>query len=254
QVLTIGKDEAPLQVFIHEIAIVTPEGRIENQVSLSGSGQAARITIAQGKAEGFDPGTYQEPTISKEIPSALLPWQTIKSRTFGWKGAGLAQMEEASWEPKVKAASGGGVRAVPQQDAPPPPRPPSADEMLDRVYALYKQDRGVNRAKEPSFDFVTDVVEDKEMERVLIHERDLVVFGKGFKKGLSYTYLTIGVKEPEHILSVTTRDLTLDGKAEILVHAVLDAQASESLGGDVVRRQALFIYKVIGENLTRIFA
>lgn len=255
QVLQVGRDGAPLQVFFHEVAIVTPDGKIENQVEISGSGSSARIQIAQGKAEGFEPGTYQEPTLGKDIPSALLPWQTVKSRSFGWKGEGLAAVDETSWQPKVSAGSGkSGGSSAPQKDAPPPPRPPSADEMLERVYALYKQDRGVNRAKTPSFDFVTDVVEDKQMERVLVHERDLVVFGQGFKKGLSYTFLTIGVKEPKDILSVTTRDLVGDGKAEIIVHAVLDAQASKSLGGDVVSRQALFVYKVIGENLKRIFA
>ncbi len=252
QVLQIGKDGAPLQVFMHELAIVTPDGRIDNKVKISGSGAGSKITIEQGSSKGFEPGTFQEPTIGKDIPSALLPWQSVKSRSFGWKGRGLAVVDEESWEPKMKSSAA--APRGPAKDAPPPPRPPSADEMLDRVYALYKQDRGVSRGKKPSFDFVTDVVEDKQMERVLIHERDLVVFGKGFKKGLSYTYLTIGVKEPSHILSVTSRDLVGDGKAEIIVHAVLDAQASKSLGGDIVRRQALFVYKIIGENLTRIFA
>lgn len=253
QVLQIGSDGAPLQVFLHEVAIVTPDGKIENKLKITGSGKSARITIEQGSSKGFEPGTFAEPTIGKDIPSAILPWQSIKSRTFGWKGAGLAMLDEETWEPKMKS-TGGATPRVAQKDAPPPPRPPSADEMLDRVYGLYKQDRGVSRGKKPSFDFVTDVVEDEQMERVLVHERDLVVFGKGFKKGLSYTFLTIGVKEPEHILSVTSRDLVGDGKAEIIVHAVLDAQASKSLGGDIVRRQALFVYKVIGENLTRIFA
>lgn len=254
QVLQIASDGAPLQVFFHEVSIVTPEGKIENAVSIEGSGKTARIEIAQGKSEGFEPGTYQEPSLGKDIPSALLPWQTVKSRSFGWKGAGLAAVDETSWEPKLKSSSSRTASSAPMQDAPPPPRPPSADEMLDRVYALYKQDRGVNRARKPSFDFVTDVVEDKQMERVLVHERDLVVFGQGFKQGLSYTFLTIGVKEPKHILSVTARDLVGDGKAEIIVHAVLDAQASKSLGGEIVSRQALFVYKVIGENLKRIFA
>jgi hypothetical protein len=35
---------------------------------------------------------------------------------------------------------------------------------------------------------------------------------------------------------------------------VLNAEASESLGGDIVGRQALFVYKVIDQKLTRIFA
>jgi hypothetical protein len=125
--------------------------------------------------------------------------------------------------------------------------------MLDRVYALYRKDRGVG-AHKPRFDLVTDVVEDNRTERVLVHDRDLVVFGPGFREGQTYTYLTIGVKESKDILSVTTRDLVGDGKAVIIVHAILRAQASKQLGGDEVERQALFVYKVQDGALARIFA
>ena len=253
QVLQIGKDGAPLQVFIHEVAIVTEEGRIENKVSIKRSGKSPSIEITQGKTKGFEPGSYREPTLGAGIPSALLPWQSVKSRTFAWSGAGLAATKETSWEPKMTAPSAVHTGS-PDVAAPPAPRPPSSDEMLERVYALYKSDRGIKRHMKPSFDFVTDVVEDDQMERVVIHDRDLLVFGKGFMKGLSYTYLTIGVKDSKDILSVTARDLVGDGKAEIIVHAVLKAEASESLGGDIVGRQALFVYKVIGQKLTRIFA
>ncbi len=259
QVLQIGSDGAPLQVFGHEISIVTEEGRIENKLKLQGTGKHARIIIEQGKVKGFDAGNYSEPSIGGSFQSALLPWQTVKSRTFAWKGKGLAAVDESSWEPKMSRPSRGAPHGhAPSSavavDAPPPPRAPNADEMLDRVYGLYKQNRKIKRRSTPRFDFVTDVVEDAQMERVLVHDRDLVIFGKGFKKGLSYTYLTIGVKEAQDILSVTARDIVGDGKAEILVHAIVKTQASKSLGGDVVGRQALFIYKVEGENLKRIFA
>lgn len=267
QVLQLGPDDAPLQVFGHELSIVTPAGRIENKLTIQGQGKASKIVIEQDKVKGFDAGNFNEPLIGGAFASALMPWDSAKSRTFAWQGKGITQVDEASWQPPMSAPSrratdtsttvGSATRAEPSGGAvaaPPPPRAPNADELLDRVYALYKQDRGVKRTSRPSFDFVTDVVGDGQMERVLIHDRDLVVFGKGFKQGLSYTYLTIGVKEAQDILSVTTRDLQGDGKAEILVHAVLNAQASASLGGDIVGRQALFIYEVQGETLKRIFA
>jgi hypothetical protein len=124
--------------------------------------------------------------------------------------------------------------------------------MLERVYALYKNDRGVGRAK-PRFDFVTDVVGDAQMERVLVHGKDIVVFGEGFREGRSYTFINVGVKDSTDILHATARDLTGDGKAEILLRGVLRAKASKELGGDTVDRYALFIYKVIDEKLVRIF-
>ena len=256
QVLKLGPDGAPIQIFGHETAIVTADGKIENQISVKGAGKSAKIVVAQGAVEGFDPKTYAEPTIGGAFESALLPWQSIKSRTFSWTGQSITKVSEESWEPKLKGPSRSSGGAFPSNsgDAPPPPRAPTADERLDRVYALYRQDRGVKTHGKPSFDFVTDVVEDEQMERVLVHDRDLVVFGKGFKQGLSYTFLTIGVKDAKDVLSVTARDIVGDGKAEIIVHAIINAQASKSLGGDVVGRQALFIYKVQGQTLQRIFS
>lgn len=250
QVLQLGPQEAPLQVFAHEFAIVSANGEARNEVSLSGRGTSARIVITQGSFSGFEAANYREPKIGGGIESALLPWQEVKSKTYGWKGSGFSLLAEETWEPKMSAAT---TSALPVA-APPAPRAPTSDELLDRVYALYKSDRSVPANSKARFDFVTDVAESPEMERVLVHGRDLVVFGKGFKSGLSYTYLTIGVKEPAHILAITTRDLVGDGHAEIIVHALLEAQASESLGGELVERQALLIYKVVGESLQRIFA
>lgn len=259
QVLQVGKDGAPQQVFAHEVAIKTSELHLQNEVKVRGSGRKAEIEIAQGTAKGVEPDTFREPSIGS-MPSALLPWESVKSRTFRWQGEGIAAAGETTWKPKLAAP---GARPRPSNDgasagssgpqAPPPPRPPSRDELLDQVYGLYRKDRGVGKSA-PRFDFVTDVVEDEQAERVLVHGKDIVVFGKGFKKGLTYTFITVGVKEPEHILDVTARDLTGDGKAEVLLRAVLQAQASKELGGDVVQREALYVYKVVGDQLTRIFA
>jgi hypothetical protein len=125
--------------------------------------------------------------------------------------------------------------------------------MLDRVYALYKRDRGAGGGK-PRFDFVTDVAGDRGPERVVIHDKDIVVFGKGFRSGTSYAYITVGVAEGKDIVDATARDLTGDGKAEIIVRGLLHAKASKALGGDVVDRYALFVYSVQGEAVTRVFA
>lgn len=254
EVLRIGSDGAPLRVFAHEVTIKTDEGLVENEVKISGSGKKARIEISQGKSEGFEPDTYREPTIDGVRPP-LLPWDSIGSRSFEWRGQGLAPAEEKTWTPKATSSKGAQKpgSAAPAVKAPPPPRPPTADELLDRVYGLYKKDRGVD-GKKPSFDFVTDVAEDERPERVLVHGKDVVVFGKGFKEGLTYTFITVGVKDAKDILDVTARDLTGDGRAEIILRGVLQAQASKELGGDVVERDALYVYSVVGDRLTRIFA
>ncbi len=251
-VLKVGPGDQPFLAFAHETGIKTPVGSIRNKLKLSKAG----IEIAQGESKGFEAGSFAE-LQPGDMGATLLPWESVGSRTFVWKGKGFEPASQTGFTPKAGAQAAGGKprHAAGRNDepiAPPAPRPPSQDELLERVYALYKKDRGV--AGKPSFDFVTDVAGDRGAERVLIHGKDMVVFGKGFREGLSYAFIAVGVAEPKDILDVTARDITGDGKAEIIVRAVLHAKASKALGGDVITRHALMIYGVQGDGLVRIFA
>jgi hypothetical protein len=256
-VTKVGTDDTPYQAFAQEVGIKTPDGKVENHVSFKNGA----IEVSQGESEGFDPATYAEVTPS-DMGSALLPWESVGSRTFKWQGKGFEQTEETPFTPKGAGGSGkvakghkkGHKSRAARSDEPPPPpvpRAPTSDELLDRVYALYRKDRGVGG--KPSFDFVTDVAGDRAPERVLIHGKDIVVFGKGFRNGLSYAFITIGVNDPKDIVDATARDLTGDGKAEIVVRAVLHAKASKALGGDMVERRALMIYGIKDDALVRLF-
>lgn len=249
-VTKVGKDDQPFQAFAHEVGIKTKDGFIANKVSVRGGA----IEIEQGESDGFDPGTYDEPTPS-DMGSTILPWESVKSKSFKWQGDGIKPAGQATWTPKVSAQKGGPApkQKVEGPAQPPPPRPPSADELLDRVYALYKKDRATGNGK-PRFDFVTDVAGDGGPERVLVHDRDLVVFGKGFRAGTSYAFITIGVADGKDIVDATARDLTGDGKAEVIVRGVLHAKASKGLGGGTVERYAVFVYGIQGDALVRIFA
>lgn len=253
QIMKVGRDDSPFPAFQHEVGIKTKDGYAANAVSVNGG----KLEISQGKYDGLDPATYSE-LLPSGMGAALLPWESTKTRSFKWEGDTFKPAGEASWTPKI-AKQGGKPGSKPKAgkaaspDQPPPPRPPSADELLDRLYALYKKDRGVGGGK-PRFDFVTDVAGDSGPERVLVHDKDLLVFGKGFRAGTSYSFITIGVGEGKDILDVTARDLSGDGKAEIIVRGVLHAKASKALGGDMVDRYALFVYSIQGDALARVFA
>ncbi|MEP7052452.1 MAG: sugar-binding protein [Pseudomonadota bacterium] len=255
-VTKVGTNDTPYQAFAQEVGIKTADGKIANRVSF----KDGTIEVSQGESEGFDPATYSEVTPS-DMGAALLPWESVGSRTFRWTGKGFEQAGETAATPKDAAGPSRAVQAKkshksrPRSDAPPAPpapRAPSSDELLDRVYALYRKDRGATG--KPSFDFVTDVAGDRGPERVLVHGKDLIVFGKGFRQGLSYAFITVGAADPKDIVDVTARDLTGDGKAEIIVRAVLHAKASRALGGDVVERRALMVYSVKDDAIVRVFA
>lgn len=254
QVLRVGDGDTPYVAFQHETGIVTKTGTIKNDVSVKRKGSKVDLVISQGKAEGFDPETYAEP-ISSDMDPALLPWDKLKSKAFEWDGKAFSPAGNETWQPTLKAPSAKPVARAADDGppSPPPPRPPSADELLERVYALYRRDRHVGIDK-PRFDFVTDVAADGAPERVLVHGKDIVVFGKKFKEGTSYVFTTIGVESPKDVVDVTARDLTGDGKAEILVRGVLHAKASKQLGGDMVDRHFFFVYQVFETAIRRVFA
>jgi hypothetical protein len=253
QVLKVGRDDQPFAAFTHEVGIKTPEGSVSNKVSVKGG----TIEIAQGEAEGFEPDTYTE-AMPSNMGSALLPWETTKSKSFKWQGDGIKPAGETSWTPKVTRGGKGpapSAKSRPKSERPaepPAPRPPSADELQDRLYALYRRDHSASG--KPRFDFATDVAGDGTAERIVVHDRDVVVFGKAFRGGTSYSYITVGVADAKDIVDATARDLTGDGKAEIIVRGVLHARASKALGGGTVDRYALFVYSLLGESVVRIFA
>lgn len=255
-----SKDQGPEPLFQHETGLVLGSQKIENEVKLEKKKGKWQVVVAQGEHDGIEPSEWEGPTISGDR-ATLMPWETVESRRYEWDGKTFALVEEEEWEPKLRSptgtraprgASGDPLPAVEERTAP-APRPPNAEELLDRVYSLYRTDRGVKKAT-PRFDFVTDVAAGEDTERVLVHGKDLVVFGKKFKEGTSYVYTTIGVKEAEHVLDVTARDMTGDGRAEILVRGIIPVKASEQLGGAVVTRHALMIYRVSEDGITRIFA
>jgi len=246
----IPKSGAPEPIFLHDVAIVTPEGTVRNKVQFSKGRRGQAITISQDEADWADKAPFMGAK-QEDIPSTLLPWETIGSRTFEWDGSNFVQSREKKSQPKKPRKSDKPKREGPP--APPPPRPPNPEELLEKVYTLYRKDRKMKKA-EPRFDFVTDVAADEQMERVIVHERDLVVWGPGFMDGATYTYTTMGFASPEDILHVTARDLTGDGKAEIMARGVLHAEASEELGGATVDRHAVFVYKVVGNRMQRVLA
>lgn len=256
EILTVGENGAAERVFAHEVAIVTDGGRIENQVKLAGSGKTATITITQGKDQGFTQTSFREPP-HEDMDSALLPWSTVASRTIAWDGSRYAVKKESEQKPRALGASPPGgerlERGTPGgATAPPPPRPPSADELLDKVYAMYRKERGFQKST-PRFDFVTDVAGSGEVERVLVHDREVLVFGRDFLGGTSYTYIAIGVKSGADVLDVTARDLTGDGKAEVIVRGRLHAKGGEELEDEPVERYVLLVYQVKEAGLSRIF-
>lgn len=271
-------DGPPVLVFQHEVGLFAGDNRVDNQVVLEKHRGKPAITIrvAEGKV---DPDTWNATPAGGDTLPVLLPWHETQSRSYAWDGKSFNLVDEKTGKAKSKPPKAKGTKFWSGKGPPPGheaggrgasstasgsdevspggnaprPRPPTAEELMDQVYGLYRSERGMKKL-DPRFDFVTDVAADPTLERVVVHGKDIVVFGKKFREGRSYAYTTIGVDKPEDVLQVTAQDVSGDGRAEIIVRGVIRAQASKKLGGDVVTRHALFIYRVLESGIERIFA
>jgi hypothetical protein len=247
--------EALVPLFSQEVAIVTEAGSVSDDVKMAGK----EITVTVGSAKGFDAASFHEPTQTTWQPM-LLPWGSVKSRSFAWDGTSFAKLREETQTASSSTGPSTGGTAKPASSIaePAPPRPPTADELLDSVLALYRKDRKLGPHEKPRFDLAANVSEGPENERFLVFGHDLVVFGKAFLGGTAYVSLSLALAD-KAIVGVTTRDLDGDGRAEILVRGVQRLPAPKEFevpkGGEIVR-EVLFVYQVQSteRKLTRVFA
>lgn len=248
QIMSFGAGEVPLPIFQHELSVSTDAGSVADDIAFTTDGGKTAIKITPGKATGFNAGNYREPTETAYDP-VLLPWGSVASQTFKFNGKEFSKSSEEKQAPGSASTSASPSEAT----LPKAPPPPSAGELLEKVYELYKRDRGATGR--PRFDFAADLTGDKQAERVLLHDRDLVIFGKGYKGGTGYTFLTLSqFVAAGDILDVTARDVTGDGKLEILVKGVIHASAPREAGGGTVDREVVMIYQLASDGLKRIFS
>jgi hypothetical protein len=253
-VLTFGTADTPELVFQHEIGITNPKGSIANEVSFAtesekpaGAAKATTrttIVIRPGTAKGLDAESYDEPTESSFDP-VLLPWGTIESQTYKWKGKGYAKASEKT-RPKP-AATEPAKPAAPT----PPPKPAAAPAPPDtsKVYAQYKKDRGVQSAAR--FDLSGDVAGDAKIERVVVHDKEIAVFGPGYKGGTGYAFSQLSFASGSDIKSVSLRDVTGDKKSDVVVRGVLKSKGPKK---EDVEREVELVFQVTAEGLRRTFA
>jgi hypothetical protein len=254
QVLQFGAAEVPTTIFQHELGVVTSDGAIANEASFVADGARTAIKITPGTARGFNAGNYREPTESGYDP-VILPWGPIASQLYKLSGSAFAKSSEerqkATSAPAAAAVDAGLPKASPGTGSPAgAPQPPSASELMEKVYDLYKHDRGVSGR--PRFDLAADVSGDGQNERVLMHDRDIVIFGKSYKGGTGYSFLTLQqFASGSDVTEMTARDLNGDGKAEVIVKGVLHANGPS---GDKVDREIILVFQVVNEGIRRVFA
>jgi len=253
EVWAIPTGDEPVTVFAHEIAIVDAGGkrRVTNAVRVS----AKEIEVSVEPAVGWDPASFKEPSLGVE-DGLLLPWGSIRSRTFRLEKGKFVKAGEVPQTPSAAAtatASSGAGASSPAstRDLPTPPVGKSTD-LGKQVMDAYYRDQGVAAGTKPRFDIEVNVDGDGKPERVALVGRDIVVLGPGFKGGTGYARLSLTqFADDKDVTELTARDVTGDGAAEIIVRGVRRVAPPS---GDRVDVEALFIYQVKSGTIARVFA
>jgi hypothetical protein len=244
------KTDTPDTLFQHEIGIETSAGSIKNRVSFSAEKDKTVITITPGEAQKLDATSYKEPTETSFDP-VLLPWGPVSEQVYKVSGGKLAKASEKRNESAASttpsAPAGEGTKKPVQGTAPSPPPMPSTEQIYDR----YKKDQKASgKAK---VDVTSDVDGDGRTERVIVHGRDIVVMGPGFKSGTGYAFATLPFADPADVKTVALKDVTGDKKADLVIRGVVRGKAPKEAGGGDVERELELVYRVTGETVKRVF-
>ena len=245
-VATAGDE--PVTVFTQEIAIVDPSSkrRIANAIRVS----AKEIEVSIEPAVGWDATTFRETTAGEE--GILLPWGTVRSRTFRLekgkfaKASEVAQAGSAGSSTGTGTATGGGTRDLPT------PAVVKSSDLSRQVMDLYLRDQSVPAGTKPRFDIEVHVDGDARPERVALIGRDIVVLGPGFKGGNGYARISLSqFADDKDVSEMTARDVNGDGAAELVVRGVRHVTTP---AGESVSVECLFIYQLKSGNIARVFA
>lgn len=247
-------NDTPVTIFNHEVALALDIGSIDNDVRIQAAGARTKITVRIGKTRGLDGGTRFQAVSNTGAKPLLTPWGSVAERVFALKDGQFAVSHETDNDRPAPAPT-------PVAPAPKPRSAPSrvvsrqgnASPDLEQVYAHYKRERGVTGR--PRFDLRGNFAGDQRKERIVLHGRDLVVFGAGFQGGHGYSVAALSAfANDRDVKRVETKDVTGDGREEIIVRGELHTPLPSEVGEGTMRRQVVMVYKINRSAFERIFA
>ncbi|MDP9035475.1 MAG: hypothetical protein M3O50_11765 [Myxococcota bacterium] len=248
----MNASEAPRVTFAHEIAVRQSDRHIDNAVRIS----RGEIEVSVEAPSGWDASSYNEP-VASEVEPILLPWGRVRQRAYRFDGFRFVRSREVTQREQTTLRPGGGADDETRPAAGPLlPATAKGVDSHDEARELleqYRKDRGVRREIAPRVDLNVNVAGDARPERVLLIGRDIVVFGPGFKQGTGYAYLTLQpFAEASDIKDLSARDLTGDGAADLVIRGV--RHVSDKRDKRDIQIEVMFVYELIGEEITRVFA
>ena len=184
-------------------------GRMASKLGLASFGKAPKPlqggTIVEGplpRGRGY-------------VFEAFVPWSALAGGKDWQKGRGAIRLRDVDTE------AGRAIEAEPTSAPIDPKQLASLPDLVPSggsqgLLASFASANNLPSAR-PRFDFRADVSGDQREERIAVIDRFVVVLGEGYKDGQSYDFAALPIRHEAALLSASMRDLTGDGKAELLV-------------------------------------
>ena len=150
----------------------------------------------------------------------------------------------------------GSVPPPPDPRTPEGPRKPSppvktSSQLSEELLAAFKKEHGIAANASAKANLETNLAEDDRNERAVLFGRDLAVFGPGFRGGKGYVYTRLeAFSKDEDVSEVTAKDLTGDGRAELIVRGT----RRQGAGNEALASDLMIVYQATPEGMRRVFA
>ena len=218
-----------------EVRKETDRGFVEADVRL-GRGRPRSIVVEPGRAEGLDASNFAE-TRAAGVEGILLPWANVSRRSYRWDGERFAVVEE------IRRREPRSARMRRPESTRASAAAPSAGGNL---LAEYRRRAGISPDVRSRHGLTANLAEGGEPEQLAVFDSTLVVVGPGFRRGQSAFEFAVPVESPSDLLRVSARDLTGDGRAEVLL------TLRRHLGD--IARELLLVYQFTPGSFRRIGA
>lgn len=234
----------PTRVFSHENLVSSGDNALKDLITFAG-GKKPSITVTYDKPKGFTVDTYAQP-IASDIDPILFPWGAVKERTFVWNGALFTKDKETAQKaiapkpvgdpPKAGPASGETGKGF-EPTKPAEPLPPAGDLVVLAI-KQFKKDKGLAADATPRIETPATVIPGKK-GRAELFGRDLVIAtGDG-------GYAVLGLNRfasEKDVVEITAKDLTGDGRDELIVRGMLRAKLTGGATEKEVLREVMLVY------------
>ncbi len=249
-ILALDKSEEPRSVFTHEVVVAKGQDKVLNSLRIA----PKSIELVAESSSTWDPNAYKEAP-SRDSDPILLPWGAVKSQTFEFDGTSFTKTNEVAQKPTGPAAAAVAVKTPesvaplsPKEIATPKETTTKSGDNGTLIFERFKKERSLESAPVRK-DVQVHVAEDPRPERVVLIGKDLVVFGPGFLGGASYAYISLDQFGDGSSVELTTRDLTGDGAAELIVRG----NATLSKTPELTEANLMIAYSVGAQGIKRIF-